>query len=244
MISLTDGDGSWQFTALCCRQLRPSTVDHKISTLTLDDQGQSSEGPWLLFTERANGTVAEKLRGRSVNYMDAAGNAWLQQPGLFIRIEGQKPVVISSAAPRTPASHAALPLTFLLLKGGSWLSKPYRELADSTGLALSTVAGIMASLTKATDVIRTDAGLKLRSPADLLSNWEQHWPGKLGASFPGQPMGARPMPDSPDYWPSAHANRPGSSEGNWPRPTWPETSSRFPRASMSPPEMCASCESD
>jgi hypothetical protein len=143
-----------------------------------NSSASGEEEPWLLFTERVTPKVGEILRERGVGYVDTTGNAWIQQPGLCVWIEGRR-AAVASETPHKATTPTALQLSFLLLKSREWCNRPYRELAARTGLALGTVGWIMSALTKAGHIFHEEERRALRLPRDLHVHWEQRWHDRL-----------------------------------------------------------------
>jgi hypothetical protein len=74
------------------RGLRPNglgAVIHQIERL-----GE----PGLLVADHVTPPMADELRARRVPFIDAAGNAFLDQPPLFVWVKGQKPLADMGAA--------------------------------------------------------------------------------------------------------------------------------------------------
>ena len=95
--------------------------------------------------------MAEELRARGIPFVDAAGNAFLEQPPLFIWVKGEKPQLATGAG-RPPAGRAfqasGLQVLFALICHPEWADLPYREIAQRTNVAHGTVGWVMAELPK------------------------------------------------------------------------------------------------
>ena len=177
-LAVTDGHRTWGFQLVHARYLRTNTVAHRASRILQDRASAGPDTPSLLFTEYVTPGVGEVLRELGICYVDVAGNAWVRGPGLLAWVEGKRRV----SAPRTnpkPTTPGALQLVYLLLKDAHWCSRPYREMAEHTGLALGTIGWIMNTLIHSGHVARTSTGRVLKSPERLHAEWEEHWYDRL-----------------------------------------------------------------
>jgi hypothetical protein len=103
--------------------------------------------PAILVTDHVSPALADALKERGVAFLDAAGNAYIEQANLLIWVKGQKP----AAKPAAPAFGRAfqptgLQLLFTLLCNPQAVNRPYRELAAMAGVAHGTVGWAMPDL--------------------------------------------------------------------------------------------------
>ena len=66
--------------------LRPATLGAVLHQI------EQTGKPPLLITDYVTPPLAEKLKARNIAFLDAAGNAYLDQPNLYIWIKGERPV--------------------------------------------------------------------------------------------------------------------------------------------------------
>ncbi len=96
--------------------------------------------PALLATDYANPKLAEQLKNQGSNFIDAAGNAYINQPPLFIYITGNKPETTPSTAKVNRAFQpTGLKLLFALLCKPDLVNANYRELSQTAGISLGAV---------------------------------------------------------------------------------------------------------
>jgi hypothetical protein len=123
------------------RTVRPATLGTVLHQL--ERLGQQA----LLVTDYVTPPMAETLRARRVPFLDAAGNAYLEHPGVLIWVKGQKP-----AAPLVPPAlgrafqPTGLQVLFALLCDPARINLPYRELAALAGVAHGTVGWVIPDL--------------------------------------------------------------------------------------------------
>ena len=121
--------------------LRPATLGAAIAQL--ERLGQQA----LLVADYVTPALADELKARRVAFLDAAGNAYLEQPHLLIWVKGQKPVD-KPIAPEIGRAFqpTGLQVVFALLCNPQTVNRPYRELAAMAGAAHGTVGWVMQDL--------------------------------------------------------------------------------------------------
>jgi len=164
--------GSWgkaNYAAVIKLGLTPKTVEvvaGQIKNLT------RSQARPLLITDYVAPAEAEAFKRQKIEFVDAAGNIYLNQPPLYVEITGRK----RSEKPQRAKQifqKTSLKLIYLLLKQPQAVNWSYRDLAQEADVALGTVGGILADL-REMDFIRL-AGPNLQVIArgnDLLNRWE------------------------------------------------------------------------
>jgi hypothetical protein len=175
--------------------------------------------PGLLVADYINQDMADALRKQGRAFLDAAGNAYIEQPNVLIWATGRKPVAKTEAPQAGRAFQpTGLQVLFALLCHPEWVTLPYRELAARAGVAHGTVGWVMPDLQRQGFVadlngkrgtrrlfdaerllaLWADAYARQLRPRTLmgryyvpaLAGWEE-WPlGQYGAQWGGEPAGA------------------------------------------------------
>jgi hypothetical protein len=123
------------------RAMRPVTLGaaiHQIERL-----GENA----LLVADYVTPAMADTLKARRIPFIDGAGNAYVEHPGVLIWVKGQKP-----QAPLVPLTTGrafqptGLQVVFALLCNPQWINLPYRELAQHAGVAHGTVGWVVPDL--------------------------------------------------------------------------------------------------
>lgn len=139
--------------------------------------------PGLLFAPYITHTIAQKCRELDVPFMDAAGNAYLRLQGLYVFITGQKPEGGAHAAlhVRGLGTATALRMVFALLCRPELLNAPYRDIRDTTGVALGAVGKVFRDLRKRGHLAGgyRKRNRRLLEPDRLLEEWVTNYPIKL-----------------------------------------------------------------
>lgn len=127
----------------------------------------------LLVADYITPPMAEELHARDVQFIDAAGNAYLRQPPLYIWVKGQRPP--EDVMQRTQAGRAfqttGLQVLFTLLCKPKAADLPYREIAALAGVAHGTVGWVMAELPKLGFVTKVKKQRRLVDAERLLKQW-------------------------------------------------------------------------
>lgn len=98
----------------------------------------------LLIAPKLTDTAADKCKELGLNFIDLAGNTYINEPGLFLFIKGQKLDLYQNnqmnyykgGKALTPTN---LRMVFALLCNPELLNAPYREIAKVAGIALGAV---------------------------------------------------------------------------------------------------------
>lgn len=90
----------------------------------------------LLVAQYINPNQAEHLRELEIPFIDTAGNAYLNEPPLYIFITGRKPTNAGEYCRPRAITPAALRVVFALLCQPTLVTAPLRTIAKTAGVAL------------------------------------------------------------------------------------------------------------
>lgn len=130
----------------------------------------------LVVRQQVTGAVADKLRQGGVQFIDTAGNGYINRPPLYLFIKGNKaqnPVEL----PVTPRAfkQTGLKVLFALLCTQGLENETYRTIAAKTGVALGMVDWVMKDLQVLGVLFETGSGrnrqLRLLQKEQLLERW-------------------------------------------------------------------------
>jgi hypothetical protein len=99
----------------------------------------------LLLAPHVRPQQAAVLERAAIDYLDLAGNAHLNVPGLFVHVEGRQPRREATPAPDRPQKGWIKTVMAILVRP-ELVNAPYRTLADEADVALGTVAKCMNDL--------------------------------------------------------------------------------------------------
>jgi len=98
--------------------------------------------------------MAQRLREKGIAFVDAAGNAWLEQPGLMIWQTGKKPARTAKGGRAVRVFQpAGIQVVFALLCEPERVNAPVREIAEAAGVAHGTVGRILDDLRRMGHVV-------------------------------------------------------------------------------------------
>ena len=126
----------------------------------------------LLLAPHVRTQHATVLERAGIDYVDLAGNAHLQAPGLLVHVEGRRPPPEPVRAPGRP--HKAWIKTVLaLLVRPDLLNAPYRTIAEQADVALGTIGACMNDLGTRGVLADRKAGRQLADRPALVALWVQ-----------------------------------------------------------------------
>ena len=126
----------------------------------------------LLLAPHVRPQQAAVLQRAEIDYLDLAGNAHLQVPGLFVHVEGRKPQKDLPTAPGRPQKGWIKTAMAVLIRPGL-ANAPYRALAEQADVALGTVAGCMNDLAARGLLFTGKEGRRVEDRQALLALWVQ-----------------------------------------------------------------------
>lgn len=130
---------------------------------------QSSELPSLLICNRLTPALAEYCISNHLNYIDSAGNARIQIPGLYILVEGKTAKKTIAAGSRF--AEGVMKLLFVLLSSPDTLNETYRILAARSGISLGMVSKAFEFLEAQKYYRITRHGRRLMNTEELQALW-------------------------------------------------------------------------
>jgi hypothetical protein len=136
--------------------------------------------PLLLIAKYINTQLADELKQNGIEFIDTAGNAFLNQPPLYIFVKENKPDTVKTPPPKRTFKPAGLKVIYAFLCNPGLENKTYREIAAKTGVALGTVDWIIKELKELRFLL--DIGKRaqrLIQKENLLQRWVTAYPEQL-----------------------------------------------------------------
>jgi hypothetical protein len=161
-------------------RLTPAT--HGAATMQLQHAAATTGHPVLLVTDYVTPPMGKKLREQNQQFADAAGNVYLEGPGLLVYITGQKPKT-GDALPHAGKAHTmtGLKVTFALLCEPLLADAPHRAIAARSGVALGAVPAVLADLQQAGNLLVLAKRRRLNATKRLLDEWALAYAQRLRA---------------------------------------------------------------
>jgi len=152
-------------------------VDRFETPALIKAQSHARREPILLVAPYLTREVAERCRQLHLPFIDTAGNAYLEGPGLLIYVIGNnKPADLRRDHFRA-LNPAGLQIAFALACKPALVQTTYREIAARAGVALGTVGPVMKDL-EARGYLRfqREPDRKLLDPERMVEEWVTHYP--------------------------------------------------------------------
>jgi len=133
----------------------------------------------ILFANFVNPVMAEKLRRRSIAFVDCAGNLSLKSKQFNYYVKGKKLSQLSSRRVRGRAFNAAgLKLIFAIFNQPKFLHASYRDISNKINIALGSVGPVMDDL-YASGYILDEGERRLVNKKRLFERWVDGYLEKL-----------------------------------------------------------------
>jgi len=167
LVRIRHGAQKEVYAAEVKRGLRPNALG--LVLLQLDRLGNNA----LLVADYVTPPLAEELKARGVEFIDVAGNAYLNRPPLLIWVKGEKPLTHFEAPRATGRAFqpTGLRVLFAILCRPEIVDLPYREIAKQAGVAHGTVGWVIAEMPKMGYVAVVGGKRRLMQPERLLQQW-------------------------------------------------------------------------
>ena len=130
-------------------------------------------GHILLIANILSDKIKEKLKEENINYLDTSGNAFIVfPPDITIAIEGKKREINKEMIKDKAFTKTGMRVVFAYLKDPFLITKPYRNIAETVGVSIDTIAKTNESL-KQQGFIRqlTDKEMALTEREKLFKKW-------------------------------------------------------------------------
>ncbi|MHB1275482.1 MAG: type IV toxin-antitoxin system AbiEi family antitoxin [Candidatus Humimicrobiaceae bacterium] len=156
---------------LYCVEIK-TNINNTITTLLLYRK-ETLPYPLLLITKYVNNNQAEELKKNGIQFIDTAGNAYINYNPVYIFIKGNKPLdMLFKNTTYRVFEPSGLKIIYALLINPNLVKETYRYIAEITNVALGTVGWTMNDLIKLRFVMDMDKrGRKLLRYEELLKRW-------------------------------------------------------------------------
>lgn len=128
----------------------------------------------ILISQYIPGTLKEQLRKHKVNYLELAGNCYIDVPGLYVHINDQKVAPVREK-PGKLWRETGLKFVFAILTSEDLLNRPYREIAEKAEISLGAVSGLVKELKStgfAVEILRHGKQeLMMEHKGNLIDQW-------------------------------------------------------------------------
>jgi len=136
---------------------------------------------FLLVTRYVNPQLAEQLREEGVEFIDTAGNAYINHPPIYILVKGNRPPEIDRhVRTRRAFQPTGLKIIYAFLCDPGLENKAYRDIANIADIALGAVGWVMGDLRDLGFMVDMGKkGKKLINKEELLKRWVLEYTEKM-----------------------------------------------------------------
>ena len=182
-----------QFVVEVKRWLTPSMFATAINQLKLFQQ------KGLIVADYVNPNMADRFKEVDIPFIDTVGNAYLNEPPVYIFVKGNKPPEITYGREKVTRAFqpTGLKVVFLLLRNQNLVNAPYRDIQKAANVALGTVGWVMKHLRDEGYLLDMGKrGKKLINKRKMLGKWVEAYNEKLRPKL----LIGRYMADRYDWW--------------------------------------------
>jgi hypothetical protein len=131
---------------------------------------------FVLVARNVNEKMAEKLRENGIQFMDEAGNAFINHPPLYIFIKGNRtPALAKAPAIGRTFKQTGIRVLYVLLCNPGLEKQPYRVIAARANAALGMVNWVIRELRELGFLLKISEGkggeIRLVNKERLLERW-------------------------------------------------------------------------
>jgi hypothetical protein len=192
-IGLGTEDQRWSFSPIIKKTLTNDILGYVISELR-----EARSQPGVLVTRYVTPNQAEKLRRANAQFIDTVGNAFLNQPPLFVFITGsRRPEIPVKARPARFFTSTGIRVLFALLCRPALAAASYRDIAAAADVSLGAVSQVMEDLKSAGYLInREGKERRLMRHEELIRRWGEAYSERLRPKL----LISRFSAERPDWW--------------------------------------------
>ncbi len=138
-------------------------------------------GPLLLVANHINDAMADRLVKNRIEFLDAAGNLFIDRPPVYVLIKGNKDKeAYRMVRPWQAFRPAGLKVVFVFLCYPDMVNDNYRTIARTAGVALGNIGGIIKDLKTHGFLLETGKKkYRLVEKRRLLDRFVDEYPQKL-----------------------------------------------------------------
>lgn len=135
----------------------------------------------VLVADYINPIMAERLKALDIWFLDAAGNAYINNPPVLVYVKGNKPDRLTGKTTKRRAFQTTgLKVVFALLCNPDLVNAPYRNIALAADVALGTVGWVLTDLKQLGHLVETGKkNRRLKGLKKLFQRWVEAYPDQL-----------------------------------------------------------------
>lgn len=175
LVQITHHNTKWHFAV----EVKASVTRATAGMKRLDPLNR--EEKVLMVTEYVTPPIADLLKELNSFFIDTAGNAYINEPGLYVFIKGNKPpLTLKAKTQKRLFKPGGLRVIFALLDNPEMINKPYRDIAKAADVALGTIGWLVKDLKETGFCIEIGKrNRKLMNLENLFKRWVEAYPEQL-----------------------------------------------------------------
>jgi len=164
-VQITLGDQRCDFLVELKNEIRQTHLPAIIQLFGRDKE------KWLLIARYIPVTQKERLRAASINYLETAGNCYINVPGMFIYINDKEVTPSRQTDSGKLWSATGLKFLFAILSKNALIRASYRQIAQAAGIALGNIGPLLEELKQGGYIESTDDSPRLLDKEKLIRRW-------------------------------------------------------------------------
>lgn len=149
-------------------------IKTEIRTIHLDKMEDlaTNHPPFIVVAQRIFPKIKEELRNRNVFYLEANGNIFLKQKGIFVWIEANNPIEVKNKTTNRAFTKTGLKVVYQFLINEDWINHTYRQIAEQTNTGIGNVNNIFTGLKQEGFLLQLNKEqYKIDNKLKLLEKW-------------------------------------------------------------------------
>jgi hypothetical protein len=153
---------------------------------------------YIIIAPYISSPLAKKMKELNIQFIDTAGNTYINNPGIFIYIIGNKiPNDMKNETRKKIFDVSGLKIIFTLLCNPELLNTSYRVISSMANVSLGSVSNIFKELSRKGYIVEGGSlGRRLQNKNDLFNKWVIQYSDTLRS---GNLIGKYKAHD-PDFW--------------------------------------------
>jgi len=128
--------------------------------------------PIMVIAARLFPKIKEELRNYNIAYLEANGNIFLKNSTRMLWIDTNRPIPVEKQTGSRAFTKTGLKVVFLFLLDENWLNRPYRQIAERTGMGIGNINNIITGLKQEGFLLPiTKKEYRLNDKKELLNKW-------------------------------------------------------------------------
>ncbi|HEY1202727.1 MAG TPA: type IV toxin-antitoxin system AbiEi family antitoxin [Niastella sp.] len=141
--------------------------------LQVIEQFGNKKEQWLLVARYIPQPLKEKFKGLGINYLELAGNCYINVKGIFVFVADQKVTPVRETATGKLWKPTGLKFLMAIINNPDLLNASYREIAIAAGIAFGSIGPLLGELQKEGYTQKDGNVEKLFNKNRLVNRWTE-----------------------------------------------------------------------